>query len=113
MKRIITLVTCVALAACVNGCDATNYLRQRIIGHGYSQIDMVSLENLQERATVSTLPGSSLAANTVLGYKTRHGNPGKLGILSTPTGSSMSFQFTTYSILDGSVLKSSPIVTVS
>ena len=106
------LGACIAVAMCVTGCDAMNYLWQRIIGHGYSQVDMTSLENAQDRASASALPGSSLTANTVLGYKTRHGNLGKLGILSAPGGSSMTFQFTTYSILDGSILKSSRSVTL-
>jgi hypothetical protein len=113
MKRIIMLGACIAVAMCVTGCDAMNYLWQRIIGHGYSQVDMTLLENAQDRASTMTLFGSSLSANTVLGYKTRHGNLGKLGILSPPTGSSMSFQFTTYSILDGSILKSSRSVTLT
>jgi hypothetical protein len=113
MKRIIMLGACIAVAMCVTGCDAMNYLWQRIIGHGYSQVDMTLLENAQDRASTMTLLGSSLSANTVLGYKTRHGNLGKLGILSPPTGSSMSFQFTTYSILDGSILKSSRSVTLT
>jgi hypothetical protein len=113
MKRIRTLIACIAIGMCVTGCNAMNYLWQRIIGHGYSQIDMAFLETMQERASPSILPGSSLAANTVLGYKTRHGNPGKLGILSTPTASGMTFQFTTYSILDGSVLTSSRSVTLN
>lgn len=113
MKRIIMLGACIALAMCVTGCDAMNYLWLRIIGRGYSQVDMTLLENAQDRASSMTLSGSSLTANTVLGYKTRHGNLGKLGILSPPTGSSMSFQFTTYSILDGSILRSSRSVTLT
>lgn len=113
MKRIRMLVACIAIGTSVTGCNAMNYLWQRIIGHGYSQIDMASLEAMHERASSSILPGSSLAANTVLGYKTRHGNLGKLGILSTPTASGMTFQFTTYNILDGSVLKSSRSVTLN
>jgi hypothetical protein len=113
MKRIRVLVACIAVGMCVTGCNAMNYLWQRIIGHGYSQLDMASLEALQERASPSILPGNSLAANTVLGYKTRHGNPGKLGILSTPTASGITFEFTTYSILDGSVLTSSRSVTLT
>ncbi len=113
MKRIIMLGACIAVAMCVTGCDAMNYLWQRIMGRGYSQIDMTSLENAQDRASAMTLSGSSLAANTVLGYKTRHGNLGKLVILASPTGSSMTFQFTTYSILDGSILKSSRAVTLT
>ena len=113
MIRIRVLVACIAIGTSLTGCSAMNYLWQRIIGHGYSQIDMASLETMQERASPSILPGTSLAANTVLGYKTRHGNPGKLGILSSPTASGMTFQFTTYSILDGSVLTSSRSVTLS
>jgi hypothetical protein len=113
MRRIIMLGACIALAVSVTGCDAMNYLWLRIIGRGYSQVDMASLENAQDRASTMTLSGSSLAANTVLGYKTRHGNLGKLGILSPPTGAGLSFQFTTYSILDGSILKSSRGVTLA
>ncbi len=107
------LGACIALAMCVTGCDAMNYLWLRIIGRGYSQVDMTTLENAQDRASTIALPGSSLTANMVLGFKTRHGNLGKLGILSPPTGSSISFQFTTYSILDGSVLKTSRSVTLA
>ena len=107
------LGACIAVAICVTGCDAMNYLWLRIIGRGYSQVDMASLEHAQDRASTSALSGSSLTANAVLGYRTRHGNLGKLGILSPPTGSSMSFQFTTYSILDGSILKSSRGVTLN
>jgi hypothetical protein len=113
MKRIIMLGACIAVAMCVTGCDAMNYLWLRIIGRGYSQVDMASLEHAQDRASTSALSGSSLTANAVFGYRTRHGNLGKLGILSSPTGSSMSFQFTTYSILDGSILKSSRGVTLN
>jgi hypothetical protein len=113
MKRILTLGACIVLATCVAGCDAMNYLWLRIIGHDYSQVDMASLENAQDRASALALSGSSLTANTVLGYRTRHGNLGKLGILSSPTGSGISFQFTTYSILDGSILKSSRAVTLA
>ena len=113
MRQIIMLGACVALAVCVTGCDAMNYLWLRIIGRGYSQVDMTSLESAQDRASTMAFSGSSLAANTVLGYKTRNGNLGKLGILSPPTGASLSFQFTTYSILDGSILKSSRSVTVT
>jgi len=113
MKRIIMLSACIALAMSLAGCDAMNYLWLRIIGRGYSQVDMTSLENAQDRSSTMTLSGGSLTANTVLGYKTRHGNLGKLGILSPPTGSSVTFQFTTYSILDGSILKSSRSVTLA
>ena len=113
MRRIIILGACIAMAVSVTGCDAMNYLWLRIIGRGYSQVDMASLESARDRASTIALSGSSLAANTVLGYKTRNGNLGKLGILSPPTGGSLSFQFTTYSILDGSVLKSSRSVTIT
>ena len=113
MRRIIILGACIAMAVSVTGCDAMNYLWLRIIGRGYSQVDMASLESARDRASTIALSGSSLAANTVLGYKTRNGNLGKLGILSPPAGGSLSFQFTTYSILDGSVLKSSRSVTIT
>jgi|GEM_PF-3884435 len=113
MRRTIMLGACIALAVSMTGCDAMNYLWLRIIGRGYSQVDMTSLENAQDRASTMALSGSSLTANTVLGYKTRNGNLGKLGILSPPTGASLSFQFTTYSILDGSILKSSRGVTLN
>lgn len=107
------LGACIAMAVSVTGCDAMNYLWLRIIGRGYSQVDMTSLESAQDRATTTAFSGSSLAVNTVLGYKTRNGNLGKLGILSPPTGTSLSFQFTTYSILDGSILRSSRGVTLA
>jgi len=113
MRRIIMLGICVALAMSVTGCDAMNYLWLRIIGRGYSQVDMTSLENAQDHASTMPLSGSSLTVNTVLGYKTRNGNLGKLGILSPTTGATLSFQFTTYSILDGSILQSSRSVALT
>ena len=113
MRRTLVLGACIAAAMCMTGCDAMNYLWLRIIGRGYSQVDMTSLENAEERASTMPLSGNALAANTVIGYKTRHGNLGKMGILSPPTGSSITFQFTTYSLLDGSIMKSSRSVTLA
>jgi hypothetical protein len=107
MKRVLLIVACVSLPLALTGCDVLNYIWQHIIGRSYAQVDLSSLENVAGNMTGSRIGQVSLPINTVVGYRTRNGNLGKLSVISTP-GADLRFQFTTYNVTDGSVLAASP-----
>jgi hypothetical protein len=111
MKRVLLIAACVSLPLALTGCDVLNYIWQHIVGHSYSQVDLASLENNAGNMSVTTIGQSSMPANSVVGYKSRHGDYGKLGVISI-SSSTLTFQFTTYNSQDGSVMISSASVTV-
>jgi len=111
MKRVLVVIACVSLPLALTGCDVLNYIWQHIVGHSYSQVDLTSLESNSANMTNSNSGQSSIPANSVVGYKTRHGFYGKLGVLSV-SASSLSIQFTTYNS-DGSTLASAASLQLS
>ena len=106
MKRVLLIVACLSLPLAMTGCDVLSYIWQRIVGRSYAQVDLSSLETVAGSMSSSHIGQGSLPINTVVGYRTRNGNLGKLSVIST-AGSDLRFQFTTYNVTDGSVLASS------
>jgi hypothetical protein len=112
LKRVLLIVACVSLPLALTGCDFFSYIWQHIIGHSYSQVDLKELEAVSGNMSSSPIYEGSLPINTVVGYRTRNGNLGKLAITSSP-GSDLRFQLTTYDAVSGSVIASSAGLSIS
>jgi hypothetical protein len=104
MKRLPLLLTTCVFVFALSGCDLMNYIWQHVVGHGYNQVTMDSIQGAEGSMSAASLGVGSFGQNTVVIYKTRHGYYGKLAIVSW-SSSSLEIQFTTYDT-NGQVLVS-------